>query len=75
MLRRALLRARGRALSLRVRGTAAMKYECLLCKYVYDPALGDPGGRIPPGTPFEKLPDDWLCPLCGAGKEFFAPKR
>ncbi|MFA5362258.1 MAG: rubredoxin [Candidatus Omnitrophota bacterium] len=47
------------------------KYRCQVCNYVYDPALGDPDGDIKPGTPFEKLPDDWVCPLCGAGKEEF----
>lgn len=47
------------------------KYKCTVCGYIYDPALGDPDGDIPPGTPFEELPDDWTCPVCGAGKEDF----
>lgn len=47
------------------------KYECTLCGYIYDPAKGDPDNGIEPGTPFEKLPDDWVCPVCGAGKEDF----
>ncbi len=47
------------------------KYECGVCGYIYDPALGDPDGKIPPGTPFEKLPDDWTCPVCGAAKSEF----
>lgn len=47
------------------------KYECTVCGYIYDPALGDPDGKIPPGTPFEKLPDDWTCPVCGAPKSDF----
>jgi rubredoxin len=47
------------------------KYECTVCGYIYDPALGDPDGKIPPGTPFDKLPDDWVCPVCGAHKEDF----
>jgi len=47
------------------------KYECTVCGYVYDPELGDPDGGIEPGTPFEKLPDDWVCPVCGAGKDEF----
>jgi flavin reductase (DIM6/NTAB) family NADH-FMN oxidoreductase RutF/rubredoxin len=47
------------------------KYECAVCGYVYDPELGDPDGGIEPGTPFEKLPDDWVCPVCGAGKDEF----
>ncbi len=52
--------------------TAKMaKYECTVCGYVYEPELGDPDGGIEPGTPFEKLPDDWVCPVCGAGKSEF----
>jgi rubredoxin len=47
------------------------KWECLVCGYVYDPAEGDPEGGIPQGTPFEGLPDDWVCPECGAAKEMF----
>lgn len=47
------------------------KYECTVCGYVYDPAQGDPEANIPPGTPFEKLPDSWTCPVCGAGKDEF----
>jgi rubredoxin len=49
------------------------KWKCTLCPYVYDPALGDPEGDIPPGTSFDELPDDWVCPDCGAEKEFFEP--
>ncbi len=47
------------------------KYRCEVCNYIYDPALGDPVGGIKPGTPFEKLPDDWVCPICGADKSKF----
>ena len=47
------------------------KYECTVCGYIYDPVLGDPEGDIAPGTPFEDLPDDWVCPVCGAGKSDF----
>ena len=47
------------------------KYKCSVCGWVYDPELGDQEGRIPPGTPFEKLPDDWVCPVCGAAKSAF----
>ena len=47
------------------------KYVCLVCGYVYDPALGDPEANIPAGTSFEKLPEDWLCPECGVGKDQF----
>ena len=49
------------------------KYECTLCSYVYDPAVGDPDNGVDPGTAFEDLPDDWVCPDCGAGKEDFEP--
>ena len=48
------------------------KYVCDACGYVYDPAAGDPEHGIAPGTPFEKLPDDWTCPLCGLGKDMFS---
>lgn len=47
------------------------KYVCIPCGYVYDPAEGDPDSGIAPETPFEELPDDWVCPVCGAGKEDF----
>jgi|UniRef100_A0A7V3NT29 rubredoxin len=49
------------------------KYRCTICGYVYDPAIGDPDGGIAPGTPFEQIPDDWVCPVCGASKEDFEP--
>ena len=49
------------------------KYICIPCGYIYDPAEGDPDGNIPAGTAFENLPDDWVCPMCGAGKESFSP--
>jgi flavin reductase (DIM6/NTAB) family NADH-FMN oxidoreductase RutF/rubredoxin len=47
------------------------KYECSVCGYVYDPADGDPENGIAPGTAFEDLPDDWVCPICAASKEDF----
>jgi rubredoxin len=47
------------------------RYECSVCGYIYDPAQGDPGNNVPPGTPFEKLADDWVCPVCGASKDQF----
>lgn len=47
------------------------KYVCKLCGYIYNPADGDEEGGIAPGTPFDKLPEDWECPVCGAGKEDF----
>jgi rubredoxin len=42
-----------------------MKYICTVCEYIYDPELGDPESGIEPGTAFEDIPDDWVCPLCG----------
>ena len=53
-------------------GEMMEKYVCQPCGYVYDPENGDPDGGIAPGTAFEDLPDDWLCPICGMGKEVFA---
>lgn len=50
------------------------KYECLVCGYVYDPAKGDADGGIAPGTAFEDLPEDWVCPECGAAKDMFEKK-
>jgi rubredoxin len=47
------------------------RYVCTICGYVYDPAQGDPDNGISPGTKFADLPDDWVCPVCGAGKEDF----
>jgi rubredoxin len=47
------------------------KWRCIVCNYVYDPVAGDPDSGVDPGTPFEKIPDDWVCPLCGAGKDEF----
>lgn len=48
------------------------KYICNVCQWEYDPAVGDPDAGIPAGTPFEDLPDDWVCPLCGVGKDDFS---
>jgi rubredoxin len=53
------------------KGEKMKSYECLACGYIYDPAVGDPTSDIEPGTAFEDLPDDWLCPDCGLGKEEF----
>ena len=47
------------------------KWECTVCGYVYDPAKGDPEADVLPGTTFEDLPDDWVCPDCGADKDMF----
>lgn len=47
------------------------KWQCIVCGYIYDPKKGDPENGILPGTPFEELPEDWVCPECGAPKEDF----
>ena len=49
-------------------------YECRSCGYRYDQAAGDPSYPVPPGLPFEQLPDDWRCPTCGAAQSFFESK-
>ena len=49
------------------------KYKCVFCGYIYDPAKGDEKTGIPPGTSFEDLPENWVCPGCGSGKEYFNP--
>ena len=52
-------------------GDKNAKYRCIPCGWIYDPAVGDPDGGIKPGTAFEDIPDDWVCPLCGADKTQF----
>ena len=47
------------------------KWECTACGYIYDPERGDPENGVDPGTSFDDLPDDWVCPQCGVSKEFF----
>ena len=47
------------------------KWICTICGYVYDPLVGDPTSGIDPGTAFEDLPETWVCPECGAGKDMF----
>jgi rubredoxin len=47
------------------------KWECEACGYIYDPESGDPEGDIEAGTPFKELPEEWVCPECGVGKEYF----
>jgi rubredoxin len=49
------------------------KWLCVPCGYIYDPAEGDPDGGVAPGTKFEDIPDDWVCPMCGVGKDDFEP--
>mgnify|MGYP002402318868 CR=1 FL=1 len=51
--------------------SSMQKFECGMCEYTYDPAKGDPGRGIPPGTSFDDLPDNWTCPKCNAGKNMF----
>lgn len=46
-------------------------YKCMACGYIYDPEIGDPDSGIAPGTKFEDIPEDWVCPLCGVGKDMF----
>lgn len=46
-------------------------YECIACGYIYNPEEGDPIAGIAPGTAFEDLPEDWVCPDCGLGKDEF----
>jgi flavin reductase (DIM6/NTAB) family NADH-FMN oxidoreductase RutF/rubredoxin len=52
-------------------GSNEKRYQCLACNFIYDPAVGDPDGGIAPGTAFEDIPDDWVCPVCGATKDMF----
>lgn len=47
------------------------KYKCTVCGYVYDPQAGDPDNGVNPGTTFEDVADDWVCPECGVGKDMF----
>ncbi len=47
------------------------KYRCVICGYIYDPAEGEPQAGIDPGTSFENLPVDYICPICAAGKDEF----
>jgi rubredoxin len=47
------------------------KYRCTVCGYIYDPAIADPENGVKPGTSFESLPANWVCPECGVGKDMF----
>ncbi len=47
------------------------KWKCEVCGYIYDPKEGDPDNGVESGTSFDNLPDDWVCPVCGAGKDVF----
>ena len=48
-----------------------MKYICEVCEYAYDEEKGDPSSGVAPGTKWEDVPEDWVCPLCGVGKDQF----
>jgi rubredoxin len=61
----------GRTISVEV---FMQKYACQVCGYVYDPDLGDPDNGVAPGTAFENVSEDWVCPVCGADKSSFAPE-
>lgn len=52
-------------------GGQMAQYRCMICGYIYDPEEGDPDNGVPAGTPFEDLPDAWVCPICGAPKSEF----
>ena len=52
-------------------GRKMEKWTCKICGYFYNPEEGDSDGNIPPNTSFEKLPEDWVCPVCGAPKDMF----
>jgi len=49
------------------------KFECDVCGYIYDPAKGDPENGVKPGTAFDDLPAEWVCPVCGASQDEFSP--
>lgn len=67
---------RARSLSYPARPMEAATQQlwiCTSCGFIYDPQEGDPDGGVPPGTPFDEIPDDWFCPVCGARKSDFEP--
>lgn len=51
------------------------KFVCTVCGYNYDPAAGDSDSGVDKNTPFENLPDDWVCPICGVSKDMFEPEN
>jgi len=51
------------------------KYKCTVCGHVYDPLTGDPDSGVAPGTAFEDIPDEWVCPICGVGKGDYVKMR
>jgi rubredoxin len=54
-------------------GKQMKKWVCEVCGYIYDPEFGDPDGGVEPGTAFEDIPEDWVCPDCGVTKDNFSP--
>lgn len=50
-------------------------HACVVCGYVYDEAVGDPAHGVPPGTPWERIPETWICPECGAPKSDFEQQQ
>lgn len=60
-----------RKLNIQKKESKMAKYKCTVCGYIYDPENGDPDNGIKSGTPFEELPDDWVCPVCGVTKDQF----
>jgi len=52
-------------------GVSMQKYECSVCGYIYNPVEGDPDNGVAPGTSFDKLSEDWVCPVCSVGKDQF----
>lgn len=57
------------------KGGPVMKYVCSVCGYIYDPEVGEPDSGVAAGTAWEDVPDDFVCPLCGVGKDEFAPEE
>jgi rubredoxin len=51
------------------------RYKCTVCGHIYDPSTGDPDSGIAPGTPFEDIPEDWVCPICGVGKSDYVKMK
>ena len=51
------------------------KWVCIVCGYIYDPEIGDPDNGVEPGAPFEELPEEWVCPDCGVGKDMFEQEQ
>jgi len=58
-----------------LKGEKMIKYVCIPCGYIYDPQIGDPDSGIAPGTAFEDIPDNWVCPICFVGKDEFEPVK